>query len=231
MISSSSFSSSDLQVLYEDNHLIAVFKPAGVLTQADSSGVPSLMEVTKEWLRTRHQKPGNVFLGLLHRLDKPVAGIVLFARTSKGASRLSEQFRARTLRKIYWAVVEGTTAPSKILTHYLSSEAVPRVQVFEAAGPELKRAGLTFRTLKSGNGKSLLEVELETGRKHQIRAQLSYIGHPILGDKKYGSTTAGPNQGIALVAKRLEFRHPVRIEESITVEVSPLLCPLKGLLP
>lgn len=202
-----------LQVLYEDNHLIAVLKPAGVLTQSDTPGGSSLMTLTKDWLKEKYAKPGNVFLGLLHRLDRGVAGIVLFAKTSKGASRLSEQFRSREVKKIYHATVEGEAPARGRLVHYLSTEAVPRVRVSETPGPDLKEAALAYRRLKRGGGESVLEIELETGRKHQIRAQLAHIGHPIVGDAKYGARER--RDVIALVAKRLEFAHPITGERMV----------------
>ncbi len=215
-----------MNVLYEDNHLIAVFKEAGVLTQGDKSQAASLLEETKRFLKDRDKKPGKVFLGLLHRLDRDVAGVVLFAKTSKGAGRLSEQFRTREVRKIYRAWVEGTTPPATKLKHFLSPEAIPRVEVREAAKEGFKAASLMLRRLDQKDGQSLLEIELETGRKHQIRAQLSAIGNPILGDKRYGAKASWKGKGIALVAFRLEFRQPVS-GEPIIVELPPLLNPLE----
>ena len=215
----------DLQVLYEDNHLIAVFKPAGLLTQGDSSGDISLMDVTKAWLKDKYGKPGQVFLGLVHRLDRSVSGIVLFGKTSKGASRLSEQFRTRSVQKIYWAVVEGNvSAPRGPLVHYLGGDGSRGVTVSETEVPGLKKAILNYSVLKTFPSKTLLEVELGTGRKHQIRAQLGFIRHPIVGDAKYGAKTAFSEGAIALVAKRLVFHHPVRAEEQITIELPDELC-------
>jgi len=214
----------DLQVLYEDNHVIAVFKPAGLLTQGDRDSSTSLLEVTKQFLKKRDAKPGNVFLGLIHRLDRDVAGLVLFAKTSKGASRLSEQFRSREVRKIYRARVEGEAPLARRLEHYLSPEAVPRVLVSETPKGDFKASALTLRRLDADGKTSLVEIELETGRKHQIRAQLSEIGHPILGDKKYGARTAW-SAGIALVAFRLEFNQPVT-GAPIVLELTPALNPL-----
>jgi len=214
----------DLQVLYEDNHLIAVFKPAGLLTQGDASGATCLMDVTKGFLKVRDKKPGNVFLGMIHRLDRDVAGIVLFAKTSKGASRLGEQFRGREVRKVYRARVEGEAPLESRLEHYLSADAIPRVRVSQEPKDGFKAAELTFKRLASDGKESLVEIELGTGRKHQIRAQLAEIGHPILGDKKYGSTRPW-DKGIALIAFRLEFAQPTTdelIELELPVELNPL---------
>lgn len=225
----SNFSKDSLQVLYEDNHLIAVFKPAGIPTEGAVSSKTSLLEVTRAWVKQAHAKPGNVFLGLVHRLDQSVSGVVVFAKTSKGASRLGEQFRGRQVRKIYRAVVQGSTPPSKKLESYLSTEALPRVKVHAVAGEGRKLAVLVFRTLETREGMSLLEIELETGRKHQIRAQLAHIGHPIAGDRRYGSKSPGVEGGIALVAQRLELRHPTKQEEMIRIEVPRQLNPLRKL--
>lgn len=213
----------ELVVLYEDNHLIAVFKPSGVLVQGDNTGATSLMDITKAWLKAKYQKPGNVFLGLVHRLDRPVSGIVLFAKTSKGASRLSEQFRNRSVKKTYWAVVQGTPMSREAsLQNYLSESENGKILVVEESSPGSKLAKLHYRTLLSQAGLSLLEIHLETGRKHQIRVQLSYLGHPILGDQKYGSSR-GNRDEIALLAERLEFAHPVRAEERLVIELTPPL--------
>jgi len=206
-----------LQVLYEDNHLIAVNKPSGVLVQGDASGALSMMDLIKEYIRKKHRKPGNVFLGLVHRLDRPVSGVVLFARTSKAASRISEQLRSRTVEKTYLALVHGT--PSRAVgtvTSYLRTgeNKVTVAQEGEEGGRE---AVLSYRTLRSLGGKTLLEIRLHTGRKHQIRAQLSAIGHPIEGDVKYGAPWSLAQGAMRLAAKSLTFRHPTR-KERITIE-------------
>lgn len=213
-----------LNVLYEDNHVIAVFKPAGLLTQADASGAECLLERTRAWLKAKYAKPGNAFVGLVHRLDRPVAGVVLFAKTSKGASRLSEQFRGRAVRKIYRALVEGKPAqPSAVLVHYLAGDGQTGVKAYAEPAPDRKQAKLSYHQLPGG----MLEIELGTGRKHQIRAQLAAIGCPVVGDRKYGARTAFAAGAIALVAKRLEFDHPVRPGERVAVEVPDELCPLR----
>ena len=204
-------------MLYEDNHLIAVNKPSGVLVQGDASGALSMMDMIKEYIRKKHRKPGNVFLGLVHRLDRPVSGVVLFARTSKAASRISEQFRSRTVEKTYWALVHGT--PSQALggvTSYLKI-GENKVTLAKEGEKAAKEAVLSYSTLWRVKGKTLLEIRLHTGRKHQIRAQLSAIGHPIEGDVKYGAPWHLEQGSIRLAAKSLTFRHPTR-RERITIE-------------
>jgi 23S rRNA pseudouridine1911/1915/1917 synthase len=193
------------QVLYEDNHLIAVFKPYGMLTQGDSTGDESLFDWVKLYLKEKYAKPGNVFLGLLHRLDRPVAGIVLFGKTSKGASRLSAQIREHSLGKIYQVLVEGKwSKPEGTLVHFLRKDPVTNtVAVFTAQEPDTQRAELSVRVLGYEGQSTLLEIELKTGRSHQIRAQLAASGHPIVGDGKYGSHSRSKN--IALVAAKLRF--------------------------
>ncbi|MBT5762355.1 MAG: RluA family pseudouridine synthase [Nitrospina sp.] len=213
-----------LDILYLDNHLIAVRKPAGVLTQPDDSGTVSLMDQVKDWIKTEYKKPGKVFLGLVHRLDRPVSGIVVFARTSKGASRLSEQFREKTTKKIYRALVEGTPQPQQAsLTHYLRKEKSLKATVFPRATPNAKEAVLDYEVIETLESTSLLDIHLHTGRFHQIRAQLAFIGHPIVGDKKYGAHSTLPEGQIALCAHRLIFKHPTSKEE-ISIESSPPSC-------
>jgi 23S rRNA pseudouridine1911/1915/1917 synthase len=208
-------------ILYIDNHLIAVCKPAGVLTQTDDSGDESLMDQVKAWIKTEFNKPGNVFLGLIHRLDRNVSGIVLFARTSKGASRLSEQFRDKTTEKFYRAIVEGKPDPEQAsLSHHLRKEKTLKSTVFQRAGKDTQHAELEYKTLKIYDSNRLLEIKLHTGRFHQIRAQLAFIGHPILGDKKYGAITTLPERQIALYAHRLIFKHPIS-KEKVCVESPP----------
>ena len=208
-------------VLYIDNHLIAVCKPAGVLTQADDSGDESLMDQVKAWIKTEFNKPGNVFLGLIHRLDRNVSGVVLFARTSKGASRLSEQFRNKTTEKFYRAIVEGKPQSGQAsLSHHLRKERTLKSTVFQRPGKDTQHAELEYKTLKNYECTSLLEIKLHTGRFHQIRAQLSFIGHPVLGDKKYGAATPLPERQVALYAHRLIFKHPIS-KEKICVESPP----------
>lgn len=196
-----------LRVLYEDNHLVAVYKPAGVLVQGDETGDRCLMDDVKDYLKETYKKPGKVFLGLLHRLDRPVSGIVLFAKTSKGASRLSEQFRNHTVKKIYTALVEGAPDTDEgVLIHYLKKdERKNKVTIYQQPAPHALRAELCFRLLEKTEKNAVIEIELKTGRPHQIRAQLSVIGCPIVGDVKYGASSGLEDGSIALSATYLEF--------------------------
>lgn len=211
---------SSLRVLHEDNHLIAVYKKAGVLVQGDKPGDgsndDSLLEQVRAYIKEKYKKPGNAFVGLIHRLDRNVSGIVLFAKTSKGASRLSEQFRDHTVQKIYHAWVEGAVqggvgAKRKLENYLMKDENKNKSDVFDYAVPGALLADLSYEVVRvendaSGAGSvSLLRVTLGTGRHHQIRAQLAHIGHPILGDSKYGAKTVYPDQHIALCATELHF--------------------------
>ncbi|MFH1894464.1 MAG: RluA family pseudouridine synthase [Patescibacteria group bacterium] len=194
-----------IDVLYEDNHLIAVFKSAGVLTQGDKTGDENLMDEVKKYLKEKYQKTGNVFLGLLHRLDRPVSGIILFAKTSKGASRLSEQFRNHSVVKIYHAVVLGKPLQSEgTLTNYLVKDEKNKKAII-VKDNEAKVAELDYEVVASNDKYSLLKVQLKTGRFHQIRAQLANTGCPLLGDLKYGAPFAFPESRIALCANFLSF--------------------------
>jgi 23S rRNA pseudouridine1911/1915/1917 synthase len=197
-----------LQVLYEDNHLIAVNKPAGILTQPDKTGDPSLMDEVKYFLKNKYEKPGNVFLGLLHRLDRNVSGIVLFAKTSKGAARLSEQIRKREFIKTYTARVEGVPEPASntLIDYLLKDEENNFVSIVSEITPGAQRAELSYETLSTDGKFSILRIKLGTGRTHQIRVQLSDIGCPIVGDKKYGSSIELPERAIALTATELTFK-------------------------
>jgi 23S rRNA pseudouridine1911/1915/1917 synthase len=200
-------------VLYLDNHLLGLYKPAGLLVQGDRSGDVSLLELGKLWLGRRYGKPGRVFLGMVQRLDRPVAGVVLFGRTSKAAGRLSEQFRRGTVHKKYVAVVEGRVREEKAhLVNYVQREDMDsKIVPYVSAHTQL--AKLSYQVLDSTRSRSLLQVHLETGRRHQIRAQLAHIGHPVLGDKRYGSRTALPQKQIALFAKELVIIHPTQRKE------------------
>jgi 23S rRNA pseudouridine1911/1915/1917 synthase len=200
-----------LRLLYEDNHCIAVFKPAGLLTVGDRTGDVSLVDLVRDDLRHRYQKPGNVFVGVVHRLDRPVAGVVLFARTSKAAARLAEQFRTRRVTKIYQALVEGRVAAREgtLVDQLVKDRRSNVVSRATEANRAAKEGSLTFRRLQGFADSTLLEIEPRSGRSHQIRVQLAAAGHPIVGDRKYGSKRAFPD-GIALRAVRLVFEHPVR---------------------
>lgn len=215
------------EILYEDNHLIAVFKPAGTLTQGDATGDPSMMDEVREHIRRRDRKPGNVFLGLVHRLDRPVSGVLLLAKTSKGASRIAAQIRNREVTKTYRALTQGQPppGPGSTLRHLLLAAPGGSSRVVDAPEKDAKVAVLEYRVLQRLPGMALLEIDLHTGRKHQIRAQLAHIGCPILGDLRYGATAPFHPGTIALVARRLEVRQPVS-SDPITIEVPDPLCPL-----
>lgn len=218
-------STAPVAVLYEDNHVIVVCKPAGRLVQGDSSGERTLLDDVKDWIAHKYNKPGNVFLGLVHRLDRSVTGVIMFARTSKGAARLSEQVRDRTVRKTYCAWVEGVVTADQTLVHWMSSDD-GYVKVHERDGPDRKKATLHLKVLRHERDRSLLEIDLETGRKHQIRAQLAAFGHPIVGDERYGAKTRWSHPGIALAAVRLQFKHPTKdelIDVKLPDEMNPLL--------
>lgn len=209
---------SALDILYEDNHLLAISKPARLPTMGTPAEENSLLRVAKEWVKQRYGKPGNVYLGVVSRLDAPVTGVVLLARTSKAANRLTEQFRSREVEKVYWAIVEGIVEPAEArLVHWVVPHGRHRRMML--VGPTVagaKEAILSYSRLKVVDRDSLLEVRLETGRKHQIRIQLADRGHPIVGDHKYGAREKFP-LGIALHARRIVFHHPVR-DEQVTIE-------------
>jgi 23S rRNA pseudouridine1911/1915/1917 synthase len=210
-----------LEILHEDNHVLVVSKPAGILSQADLSGDLDLLTLAKESLKRRDKKSGNVYLGLVHRLDRPVAGVMVIAKTSKAASRLSRQFREHSARKIYRAVVEGVLSPAKAtLTHRLQKDRSGRITRVVASHEPGKEAMLHYAVLESKRDASLVEVELVTGLPHQIRVQLSSTGHPIIGDVKYGAKRDFGKGRIALYARALTFEHPVK-KEPMTVEGYP----------
>lgn len=198
------------QVLWEDNHLLVVNKPAGIATMGASAGETSLVDLCKDYLRVKYQKPGNVYLGVVSRLDAAVAGTVVLARTSKAADRLNRQFRERTVEKQYWALVSGSVRVSPFDWHdsLLHDDAQHRVLVVPRDTPESKMAHLSGKRLATIPGGNLLEIQLHTGRKHQIRVQAAHRHHPILGDRKYGSRVAFP-EGIGLFSRRIRFAHPI----------------------
>jgi len=200
-----------LDVLYLDNHLFVVNKPAGVLAQADRTGDPDLLGLGKAYLKERFDKPGAVFLGLVHRLDRPVSGVMVFARTSKSAARLADQFRRRTPEKRYVAVVEGTAAGGGVRVDHLVKED-ERVRVVPATHPRAQRAELAWRAVAARGGLSLVDVRLRTGRPHQIRVQLAAMGLPILGDFRYGAARPLDGRNLALHCYRLGLEHPTRRE-------------------
>lgn len=208
-----------MEVLYEDNHVIAVNKPHGMLTQGDDTGDANLLDEAKAFIKTRDAKPGNVFLGLLHRLDRPVGGVVLFAKTSKGASRLSEQFRTHAVEKVYWSVVEGVPQQpqGKVVQWLVKDEAKNFVTAYVREAPGSQRAELDYRVVAG----SLIEIRPKTGRPHQIRVAMASLGTPIVGDKKYGARQMLDGQ-VALFARAVTFAHATS-KERITVTAEPTL--------
>lgn len=210
-------------VIYEDNHLLVVNKPAGVLSQGDRTGDLDLLTMGKAWVKDRYNKPGAVFLGLVHRLDRPASGVMLFARTSKAASRLAAQFKERSVQKVYLALVEGRTPGAGAWEDYLLKGDLAKsredVRVVASGTAGAKEARLEMKTLHrfaaSGNLPecSLIEIKLETGRTHQIRVQCSTRGFPLIGDFRYGSRTELDGKNLALHAARLELMHPTKKEQ------------------
>ncbi len=210
-----------LSVLYEDNHLLVINKRAGVVTQGAQRDQVGLIELAKDYLKRKYNKPGNVYVGVMSRLDALVSGAVVLARTSKAASRLTEQFRSRAVNKIYWALVEGSASTSgECVDWLLHDESRQQVVVSRADRSRAQEARLSYRRLFASRTASLLEVTLETGRKHQIRVQLAERSLHILGDRKYGSRSAFPD-GIALHAREISFEHPTRGEVVALVAPPP----------
>ena len=198
-------------VLYEDNHLLAVVKPVMLPTMGVAEGRPSLLTVAKDYIRRKYAKPAGVYLGIVSRLDAPVSGVLIIARTSKSAARLTDQFRSHTVEKIYWAMIDGRIRPQdgKLFDHVRKDERHRKMKIATPNRVDALEARLSYRTVEFIRTYSHLEIQLETGRKHQIRLQMSHQGHPIVGDRKYGSRTPFP-AGIALHCRRLTFDHPVR---------------------
>ncbi len=194
----------NINIIYEDNHLLVVEKPINIPVQEDSSKDKDLLTILKEYIKHKYNKPGNVYLGLVHRLDRPVGGIMVFAKTSKAASRLSEQIRVKSFKKIYNAVVIGNVCDSGTLVDKLLKDTKKNIVKVDPNG---KESILKYKLLKYKNGLSLVEIELLTGRSHQIRVQMSNFGHPLVGDHKYNKNAVTGHQ-IALFAKQIEFIHP-----------------------
>ncbi len=216
-----------IQRLYEDNHLLVIVKPVNVPSQADISGDPDVLTLLRQDIRERHNKPGSVFLALVHRLDRPVGGVMVLARTSKSASRLSAQMRAGLFGKIYLCVVYDVPEPAVgQLEHFLKKDSNKNiVTVVEKNTSGAKKALLEYETLESSKGLSLLRVRLFTGRPHQIRVQLAETGHPLYGDQKYGAEFARTGQQIALWSSELTFSHPTRKEEMHFTSTPPRTAP------
>lgn len=210
------------QIVFEDNHLLIINKLAGQLVQGDKTGDLSLLDLIKNLIKIRDRKPGNVFLGLVHRIDRPTSGLVIYAKTSKALSRLTQMVKNREMKKTYWAVVPKTEIPKQQrLIHYLQkNEKNNKATVFPKPTTGAKESILNYEIIKTLDNFQLLEVDLETGRHHQIRAQLSKIGVPIKGDLKYCSARSNADGGIHLHARKLEFIHPVTLEKiSVTAPV------------
>jgi len=211
-----------MTVLYEDNHIIAVNKSTSEIVQGDKTGDQPLSETIKLYLKEKYNKPGEVFLGVTHRLDRPVSGVVLFAKTSKALTRLNEMFRNQEVKKTYWAIVkERPVLPEGRLEHYLiRNEKQNKSIAYDKDRSDAKKAALSYRLIAHSDTYYLLEVQLETGRHHQIRCQLAKMGCPIKGDLKYGFARSNPNGGISLHARSIEFIHPVsKVQISLTAPV------------
>ena len=212
-----------MTVLHEDNHLIIVNKRAGEIVQGDKTGDTPLSDIVKAWIKEKYQKPGNVYLGVVHRLDRPVSGVVLFAKTSKALPRLNAMFAEHNkVQKTYWAIVQNRPQKAEgTLTHWLTRhEKTNTARAYDKEVPNSKKAVLDYKLIASSERYHLLEVHLHTGRHHQIRCQLAKMGCPIKGDLKYGSPRSNPDGSISLHARKLTFEHPVSHEQiSITAPV------------
>lgn len=210
-----------MQVVYEDNHIIVVYKESGEIVQGDKTGDTPLSETVKAYIKEKYQKPGAVFLGVVHRLDRPVSGLVVFARTSKALSRLNEMFRKGEVHKTYWALVQPSGNPVTsntfvTATHWLTrNEKQNKSYAYDREVPGSKKAVLRYRTIGQTDRYQLVEVELLTGRHHQIRCQLSTLGMPIRGDLKYGAKRSNPDGSISLLSHHVEFIHPVSKQEIV----------------
>lgn len=208
-----------MNVVYEDNHIIIVNKQSGEIVQGDKTGDTPLSDIVKQYIKEKYNKPGNVFLGVVHRLDRPVSGLVVFAKTSKALSRLNEMFRTGDVHKTYWAIVKkNDIAPEATLTDWLTrNERQNKSYAHNREVPGAKNAVLSYKVRSMSDNYILLEVRLMTGRHHQIRCQLAHMGCPIKGDLKYGSPRSNPDGSISLMSRRVEFVHPVS-KETIAVE-------------
>ena len=208
-----------MDVIYEDNHIIIVNKQSGEIVQGDKTGDRPLSDIVKDYIKEKYQKPGEVFLGVVHRLDRPVSGLVVFARTSKALTRLNKMFAEGEVHKTYWAIVRNAPRASEgTLEHWLvRNEKQNKSYAYDRERPNAKKAILKYRMTAQGDNYSLLEVQLMTGRHHQIRCQLAAIGHPIKGDLKYGAPRSNPDGSISLHARSVSFEHPV---SHVQVDVS-----------
>ena len=208
-----------MKIVYEDNHVIIASKRSGEIVQGDKTGDRTLADDVKEYIKEKYAKPGNVFLGVTHRLDRPVWGLVVFAKTSKALARLNDMFRNGEVHKTYWAICQNAPAePEATLTHWITrNEKQNKSYAYDREVPGSKKAVLHYRTINRSEHYTLVEIELMTGRHHQIRCQLAKIGCPIKGDLKYGARRSNPDGSISLLARKVEFIHPVS-KERICVE-------------
>lgn len=224
-----------MEVVYEDNHIIIVNKQSGEIVQGDKTGDKPLSDFVKAWIKEKYAKPGNVFLGVVHRLDRPVAGLVVFAKTSKALSRLGNMFRDGEIKKTYWAIVpKAPIPPQATLTHWLvRNEKQNKSYAYDHEVAKSKKAILDYCVICHSERYFLLEVHLKTGRHHQIRCQLSKIGCPIKGDLKYGAPRSNPDGSISLLSRKVEFIHPVSHQPISIIAKTPddnlwkVLCPVK----
>ena len=221
-MNTANFRSIEKRILYEDNHLFVINKNSGELVQGDKTGDVPLIENIKQFIKVRDKKPGNVYLGLIHRLDRPTSGVLIFAKTSKALSRMNEMFKTRDVEKLYWAIVEGKVEQKfERLEHYLrKNQKKNLVTVFTHPTKDAKKAILEYKVLGELDYYTLLEVDLYTGRSHQIRSQLSFIGNPIKGDLKDGSKRSNRDGSISLHARKISFIHPVS-KENIEIIAQP----------
>ena len=208
---------------YEDNHIIIIYKESGEIVQGDKTGDKPLSETVKDYIKAKYHKPGNVFLGVVHRLDRPVSGLVVFARTSKALSRLNDMFRKGEVHKTYWAIThEMPPRQEDTLTNWLTrNEKQNKSYAHDHEVPGAKRALLSYRIIGKTDWYTLLEIHLMTGRHHQIRCQLAHMGCPIRGDLKYGAPRSNPDGGISLMAKQIDFVHPVTKEQTTIKAPTP----------
>ena len=208
-----------MKIVYEDNHVIIASKRSGEIVQGDKTGDRTLADDVKEYIKEKYAKPGNVFLGVTHRLDRPVWGLIVFAKTSKALARLNDMFRNGEVHKTYWAICQNAPAePEATLTHWITrNEKQSKSYAYDREVPGSKKAVLHYRTISRSERYTLVEIELMTGRHHQIRCQLAKIGCPIKGDLKYGARRSNPDGSISLLARKVEFIHPVS-KERICVE-------------
>ncbi|MCM1152299.1 MAG: RNA pseudouridine synthase [Muribaculum sp.] len=212
-----------MDIVYEDNHIIVVNKMAGEIVQGDKTGDKPLSEFVKDYIKEKYSKPGNVFCGVVHRIDRPVSGLVVFARTSKALSRLNEMLRKGDIHKSYLALVEGKPKhPSGLLEDYIVSDGrLNKSRIVTKDTPDAKHCQLEYDTVAEGERYTLLRINLLTGRKHQIRLQLASRGNPIKGDLKYGARRSNPNGGISLQAAHIDFIHPVK-KDPVSIDIPPL---------